>query len=92
MIGIQADPSRVATLAQQLADIKEIGCVIVLLGRYSLLAMGLFTNIEQLNELITSRIRSLEGVRDVETSISVHNVKYEVGIARITHRPTQPSE
>jgi DNA-binding Lrp family transcriptional regulator len=92
MIGIQADPSRVATLAQQLADIKEIGCVIVLLGRYSLLAMGLFTNIEQLNELITSRIRSLEGVRDVETSISVHNVKYEVGIARITDRPPQPSE
>jgi DNA-binding Lrp family transcriptional regulator len=92
MIGIQADPSRVATLAQQLADIKEIGCVIVLLGRYSLLAMGLFTNIEQLNELITSRIRSLEGVRDVETSISVHNVKYEVGIARITDRPPRPSE
>jgi Lrp/AsnC family transcriptional regulator, regulator for asnA, asnC and gidA len=92
MIGIQADPSRVATLAQQLADIKEIGCVIVLLGRYSLLAMGLFTNIEQLNDLITSRIRSLEGVRDVETSISVHNVKYEVGIARITDRPPQPND
>jgi DNA-binding Lrp family transcriptional regulator len=54
--------------------------------------MGLFTNIEQLNELITSRIRSLEGVRDVETSISVHNVKYEVGIARITDRPPRPSE
>jgi Lrp/AsnC family transcriptional regulator for asnA, asnC and gidA len=92
MIGIQADPSRVATLAQQLADVKEIGCVVVLLGRYSLLAIGLFTSIEQLNDLITSRIRSLEGVRDVETSISVHNVKYEVGIARITDRPPQPND
>lgn len=83
MLGIQADPSRVGALARQLADIAEINCVIVLLGRYSLLAMGLFTSIEQLNGLIFSRIRALEGVRDVETSISVHNVKYEVGIARI---------
>jgi len=84
MLGIQADPSRVAGLARQLADVPEINCVIVLLGRYSLLAMGLFTSIEQLNAVIFTRIRSLEGVRDVETSISVHNVKYEVGLARIT--------
>ena len=86
MLGIQADPSRVATLTEQLANIKEIGCVIVLLGRYSLLALGLFTNIEQLNELITTRIRTLEGVREVETSISVHNIKYVVGMARITEQ------
>ena len=93
MLGIQADPSRVAALAKQLAEIPEINCVIVLLGRYSLLAMGLFSSIEQLNGLIFSRIRSLEGVRDVETTISVHNVKYEVGIARITgDKPTVPIE
>ena len=62
----------------------DLGCVIVTLGRCSLLAMGLFTSIEQVNDLITSRIRSLEGVHEVETSISVHNIKYESGIARIT--------
>ncbi len=88
-LGIQADPSRVGALAKQLADIPEISCVIVLLGRYSLLAMGLFNSIEQLNALIVNRIRILEGVREVETSISVHNVKYEVGIARITPRKPQ---
>ena len=86
MMGIQADPSRVSTLARQLSDMPEISCVIVLLGRYSLLAMGLFTSIEQLNEVILGRIRVLEGIRDVETSISVHNLKYEFGIARITRR------
>ena len=84
MLGIQADPSRVPTLAQQLADIPEISCVIVTLGRYSLLAMGLFTSIEQVNELVITHIRALEGVHEVETSISVHNLKYESGIARIT--------
>lgn len=86
MIGIQADPSRVGTLAKQLSDIPGINCVIVLLGRYSLLAMGLFSTVQQVNELITERIRALEGVLDVETSISVTNVKYDAGVARITRR------
>lgn len=92
MMGIQADPSRVSTLAQQLSAMPEISCVIVLLGRYSLLAMGLFTSIEQLNDVILGRIRVLEGVREVETSISVHNLKYEFGVARITSRNTQTEE
>lgn len=87
MLGIQADPSRVAALARELSDLPQINCVIVLLGRYSLLAMGLFTTVEQVNDLVTGRIREMNGVRDVEISISVHNVKYEVGVARITGRP-----
>ena len=83
MIGIDADPAKVSTLAQQLAEISEISCVIVLLGRYSLLAMVLLTSVEALNELVADRIRPLSGVRSVETSISVRNLKYEAGIARI---------
>ena len=84
MFGIQADPHKVARLAQDISAIPEINCVIVLLGRYSLLAMGLFQTVEQMHELVTERLRTLDGVRDVETSISVHNIKYEASIARIT--------
>ncbi len=87
MIGIQADPSRVGALAKELSEIADINCVILLLGRYSLLAMGLFSTVEQVHDLVAGRIRLLEGVRDIEISISVHNVKYEAGIARITQRP-----
>lgn len=84
MLGIDADPSRVPALAKAIGEIPEINCVVVLLGRFSLLAMGLFTNIEQLDQLVTERIRSLPGVQRVETAISVHNLKYEPGVARIT--------
>ena len=84
MMGIDADPSQVSELARSLSDLEEITCVIVLLCRYSLLAMGLFTNIEQLNDLVTERIRPMPGVQRVETSVSVHNLKYEAGIAKIT--------
>lgn len=86
MLGIHAEPCRVAEIARQLADIPEINCVVVLLGRYNLLAMSLCTSIEQLNDLINNRIRALEGVRHVETSVSVANVKYQFGVARITGR------
>ena len=84
MLGIDADPSQVPELAQKISAIPEINCVVVLLGRFSLLAMGLFTNIEQLDHVVTERIRILPGVQRVETAISVHNLKYEPGVARIT--------
>jgi len=84
MLGIDADPGRVPTLAKELAEMPSVNCVVILLGRYSLLAMGLIVSVEQLNEDLVKPIRALEGVRHVETSISVNNVKYEFGVARIT--------
>lgn len=83
MMGIDADPSRVSELAETLRLMPEINCVVVLLGRCSVLAMGLFTNIEQLND-VTEGIRTLPGVQRVETSISVHNLKYDSSTAKIT--------
>lgn len=88
MLGIDADPSHICDVARRLSDVPEITCVVVLLGRYSMLAMGLFTNIEQLNDVITEHIRPLPGVQRVEVSISVHNLKYEAGIAKITRSVT----
>lgn len=84
MLGIDAEPSAVPALAEALKAMPEIGCVVVMLGRFSLLAMGLFTSIEQLNALVVDEIRPLPGVRRVQTSISVHNLKYEASVARIT--------
>jgi Lrp/AsnC family transcriptional regulator, regulator for asnA, asnC and gidA len=84
MFGIHADPARVEAVAKQISQIPEINCVIVLLGRYSILAMALLQTVEQMNDLLLTRIRTLQGVRDVEVSISVHNIKYDAGVARIT--------
>lgn len=83
MMGIDADPCSVTALADQLKMMPEISCVVLLLGRFNLLAMGLFNNIEQLDKLVKKQIRNLPGVRRVETSISVHNLKYEAGVAKI---------
>jgi DNA-binding Lrp family transcriptional regulator len=86
MMGIDADPSRVRAIAEQLKRIPEINCVVLLLGRFNILAMGLFTNIEQLDRVVKAKIRPLPGVQRVETAISVHNLKYEAGVAKIMQR------
>ena len=84
MMGIHADPGRVPALAAELSRIPEINCVIVLLGRYNLMAMGLFTSLAQVNQLIRSSILPLRGVRSVDTSTSIQNFKYDARLARIT--------
>lgn len=86
VFGVHAEPQRVRTLAEQLAEIDEIGSVMILLGRYNLMALGLFTSMEEVYELVRTRIKPLPGVRRVNTSVSIHNMKYDVRMARITAR------
>ncbi|TWB18399.1 Lrp/AsnC family transcriptional regulator for asnA, asnC and gidA [Nitrospirillum amazonense] len=83
MMGIQADPARVPELAKELSAIPAIGCVMVLLGRYSLMAMGLFTSLERVHELVSTSIKPLAGVREVEVSTAIHSLKYDARMARI---------
>src|SRR5271166_5162529 len=87
MMGIHADPGAVPALAAVLSRVPDIGCVIVLLGRYNLMVMGLFTSLTQVDRLIRTQILPLPGVRSVETSVSVKNFKYDARMARIAPRP-----
>jgi Lrp/AsnC family transcriptional regulator for asnA, asnC and gidA len=87
MLGIYCDNVRVPDIADALAAMPEISCVVVMLGRYNILAMGLFGSVEEVDNLLTSKIRGLPGFKRVETSIAIHNVKYHSSIARITRSP-----
>lgn len=84
MMGIDTDPDQAARLAALLKDMPEINCVVLLLGRYTMLAMGLFTSIEQLHDFVDQKLRGLPGIQNIEVGISVHNLKYEAGVAKIT--------
>lgn len=87
LMGITAEPLSVPNLAAQLSLMPEIGSVVMMLGRYSLLATGLFTSIEAADRLIRSKIRPLEGVQDVDVSWSISTPKYDARLARITRLP-----
>jgi Lrp/AsnC family transcriptional regulator for asnA, asnC and gidA len=86
LMGIHADPAKVTTLAAELAKMPNIGAVVVLLGRYNLLATSLATSLEEFNHLVRTKILPLPGVRSVDTSTSVQTLKYDYRMARITQR------
>jgi DNA-binding Lrp family transcriptional regulator len=84
LIGIQAQHSELKVLCQQIAAMPEIGCVIMMLGRFDILAIGLFSRLEDVVEVANNRILALPGVRHVETSIAVKTLKYDYRVAKIT--------
>lgn len=84
MIGIHAEPASVRTLGTKISAMAEINCVILMLGRYNILAMGLFTDLEDVVRVANSQILPMEGVRHVETSIAVRSFKYDARMAKIT--------
>jgi DNA-binding Lrp family transcriptional regulator len=84
LIGIQAQHSELKTTCQQIEAMPEIGCVIMMLGRFDILAIGLFSRLEDVVEVANNRILALPGVRHVETSIAVKTLKYDYRVAKIT--------
>jgi DNA-binding Lrp family transcriptional regulator len=84
LIGIQAHHGELKALSQTIAAMPEIGCVILMLGRFDILAIGLFAELEQVVEVANNRILALPGVRHVETSIAVKTLKYDYRAAKIT--------
>ena len=86
LIGIQVEHAELKSLCQKLAAMPDIGSVIVMLGRYDILAIGLFSTLEEVVAVANNRILSLPGVRHVETSIAVSTFKYDHRVAKITAR------
>lgn len=84
LLWIQAAYSDVKQLCSQLAAMQEIRAVIVLLGRCDILAVGLFSSLDDVISVANNRILALPGVRHVETSIAVKTLKYDIRAARIT--------
>jgi Lrp/AsnC family transcriptional regulator, regulator for asnA, asnC and gidA len=84
LIGILAQHAELKGLSHKIAAMPEIGCVILMLGRFDILAIGLFGALEDVVEVANNRILALPGVRHVETSIAVKTLKYDYRAAKIT--------
>jgi Lrp/AsnC family transcriptional regulator for asnA, asnC and gidA len=82
-IGIRNDTRMTRALAATIAEIEEVRSVIITLGRFNLLAVGLFPTLEDLIELANNRILVLPGVTQVETSVVVKSIKYNERMAKI---------
>ena len=83
LIGIQAQHGELKALCQKIAAMPEIDGLILMLGRFDILAIGLFGALEDIVEVVDNRILALPGVRHVETSIAVKTLKHDHRAAKI---------
>lgn len=89
-IGVQADMGQVREIAARIAAIPEIKGLLVTLGRFNILAICLFDELDTMQDVASNRILAMQGVHHVETSIAIKTVKYNPRIARITGAPAEP--
>jgi DNA-binding Lrp family transcriptional regulator len=83
LIGILAVQGQVRQLADRIAEMPGIRAVLVTLGRFDILAVGLFDDLESILDVANNSILPLPGVRHLETSIVVKTMKYNSRVARI---------
>ncbi len=89
-IGIQADIQNVQAIARQIADLPTVNAVIITMGRFTILAVVLFGELDQLHEVASNQILAIPGVHHIETSIAVKTLKYNPRIVRITDADQSP--
>ena len=82
-IGIHAEQGQIKTVAKRVAELPEINAVIILLGRFDILAIGLFEGLQEVHRVASNQILDMEGVRLVETSVAVDVIKYNNRLAKI---------
>jgi DNA-binding Lrp family transcriptional regulator len=83
-IGVQAEVSDVREVARKIADLTQVNAVMLTMGRFNILAICLFDELEDLVGLASDQILALPGVHHVETSIAVRTIKYNARVVRIT--------
>ncbi len=90
-IGVTAEQSRVKEVAQAIAEMDGIRSVIITLGRFNIHVVGMYGSLDEVLNIANNAILAVPGVRHVETSISVKQLKYDSRLAKIT-RPFIPSD
>jgi Lrp/AsnC family transcriptional regulator for asnA, asnC and gidA len=82
-IRVKVHLAQVRAVAETMARMDELKCVIVTTGPHNILAMGPFGDIDLGAEEVVSRIGALPGVQGLETSITIQVIKYNVRTAKI---------
>ncbi len=83
-VGVQAEVENLNRIARDVADLSDVSGVLITLGRFNILAMCLFSDLEELHHIASDQILAISGVHHVETSIAVKTIKYNARVVKIT--------
>ena len=83
-IGVQTDLHRAHEVARKISELPRVNALMITMGRFNILAMCLFDDLESVVEIASDEILAIDGAHHVETTIAVKTVKYNPRIVRIT--------
>lgn len=83
-IGVQAEVDNVRDIARQIGELPTVNAVMIIMGRFNILAFCLFNSLDNLLDIASDEILAIPGVHHVETSIAVKTIKYNARVVRIT--------
>ncbi len=75
MIGLRTDGHRMLQVAEQVAKLSEVVYLVVVSGRYDIVIEVACRDHEDLLQFITSRLYTIEGVREAESFMHLKIVK-----------------
>lgn len=83
-ISVLAEVEKVREIAHAIANFSSVNAVMITMGRFNVLVVCLFNELDALHAVASDQILALPGVHHVETSIAVKTVKYNARVVRIT--------
>jgi DNA-binding Lrp family transcriptional regulator len=91
MIEVQAEVSKIESVAQQLAAIPEVYLVYIMTGRYDILVGAVFRSTEEQFDFMTSRLSKISGITRTSSSSILRLVKRTMSFALPQTMPARAS-
>jgi len=74
-MGFDVIPEKLTSTAQALVNLPQVKWVLTTTGRFDILALMLFTSLDELDKFLRTEIAKIEGIRDSEVSICLRKDK-----------------
>jgi Lrp/AsnC family transcriptional regulator for asnA, asnC and gidA len=93
MIGIKVEGAKLQEVAEQIAALEEVIYLVLTAGAYDLFAEVVFRDNAHLLDFLTTRLRTIPGIRETETFMYLKIVKEIYSWPDITHHePSTPED
>ncbi len=80
IIGLQVDADKVDAVADALSEMDEVSWVSVTTGSFDIFGWATIKSFDQLSDFLRTRVGRIEGVKKMETFLTLESKKQEHGI------------
>ena len=75
IVGVHVWPGKVDSVAEALADLEEIGTVMIMAGAFDIVAWLNLRSHSELHQYLTANVNVIDGLHAVQTLVNIRTVK-----------------